>query len=65
MGDAQHIVYTPRSDAAPEAELVALASVYRFILDCRAKKEGGPPTTPKDDIKESSRYVARTNCNAS
>jgi hypothetical protein len=32
------ITYAPRPDATPEAELDALAAVYRFILDCRAKR---------------------------
>jgi hypothetical protein len=32
--------YTPRSDATPEAEISALANVYRFVLDCHAKKRG-------------------------
>ena len=40
------IVYTPRPDATSESEVVALASVYRFLLDCHAKKKGGPVTTP-------------------
>lgn len=42
------IFYATRPGTTPEAELDALASVYRFILDCRAKKEGGPETAPKD-----------------
>ena len=38
------ISYTPRHDASPEAEASALASVYRFVLDCRrAKKEAAEP----------------------
>jgi hypothetical protein len=32
------VLYEPRSDTTPEAELNALANVYRFILDCHAKK---------------------------
>ena len=32
------IVYTPRPDATPESEATALATVYRFILDCYTKK---------------------------
>jgi hypothetical protein len=45
------IVYTPR-DATPEAELDALATVYRFILDCRAKQEDARPGVPDDAAKE-------------
>jgi hypothetical protein len=43
-------------EISPGAELDALAAVYRFILDCRAKKEGGPTTAP-DDAKKESKYV--------
>jgi hypothetical protein len=32
------IAYVQRPDATPEAELNVLANVYRFILDCHAKK---------------------------
>ncbi len=35
------VIYSPRPDATPEAEVSALAGVYRFILEesCYAKKE--------------------------
>jgi hypothetical protein len=36
--DRPRVTYTPRSDATPEGELNMLANVYRFILDCHAKK---------------------------
>ena len=36
--DKPSISYTPRSDAPPEAETYAIANIYRFVLDCRAKK---------------------------
>jgi hypothetical protein len=43
------IVYRPREDATPEAELKALAAVYRFILvDCHAKKMAAHPGNPDD-----------------
>jgi hypothetical protein len=32
------IAYRPRPDAASEAEREALAQVYRFVLDCWAKR---------------------------
>ena len=49
------VVYRPREDATPGAELKALVSIYGFLLDrCRAQKAGGPTTAPKDDVKESS-----------
>ncbi len=61
MSGTPRIVYAPRHDATPEAELYALAGVYRFLLDCRAnraKKEGGPTTAP-DDAKEGSKHDSR------
>jgi hypothetical protein len=44
------IVYTPRpDDATPEAaELNVLANVYRFILDCHAKKMAAEPDSCND-----------------
>ena len=45
---SSHITYTPCPDADPEAELGALASAYRFVLDCRAKKEAAPESRPDD-----------------
>ncbi len=44
------IVYRPHPDTTPESELNTFASVYRFILNCHAKKEGGPATA-LDDAK--------------
>jgi hypothetical protein len=41
--DSPRMTYTPRPDATPEAELNVLASVYRFILDCHAKKMAAEP----------------------
>jgi hypothetical protein len=32
MSDASRIVYTPRPDATQEAELSALAAVFRFLI---------------------------------
>ncbi len=40
------ITYAPRSEATPESELSTLASIYRFILDCHAKKEAAPENRP-------------------
>lgn len=40
------VIYRPRADAKPDAELSALAGVYRLILDSRAKKEGSRPGAP-------------------
>jgi hypothetical protein len=40
---SSRIIDTPRPEATPEAELHALATVYRFILDCHAKKIAPEP----------------------
>jgi hypothetical protein len=51
------ITYAPRPDAAPEAELDVLASIYRFVLDCGERrrgeetKKGTRPGAP-DDAEE-------------
>jgi hypothetical protein len=42
------IIYTSRPDATPEAELNVLAAVYRFILDCHAKKIAAEPDSCND-----------------
>ena len=48
------VVYAPRPDATQEGELNALASVYRFVLDCHAKKNAASVTsTDGDDAKGS------------
>ena len=39
------ISYTPHPDATQEAELDVLASVYRFILNSRAKKNAAGMTS--------------------
>ena len=43
-------VYTPRPDATPEAELSALAAVYKFVLSQTSK--GGPHDLTGDTTKE-------------
>jgi hypothetical protein len=52
MNAPAHIRYAQRPDATPEAELSALAAVYRFVLDCRAKKEAAPESRPDDARKD-------------
>ena len=49
-----HIAYAQRAGITPEAEVAAVASVLRFILECHAKKEAAPESRP-DDEKERSR----------
>ncbi len=46
------ITYVPHPDATQEAELNALASVYRFILNCRAKKNAAVVTSTNGDDAE-------------
>ena len=43
MSDAPHIIYTQRAGTTAETELNALAAVYRFILNCHAKKMAAEP----------------------
>jgi hypothetical protein len=53
MNAPVHIRYAQRPDATPKAELGALASAYRFVLDCRAKKEAATsPVSRPDDARK-------------
>ena len=49
------ITYTPRPNATPGSEAVALAAVYRFILDAAARKKAGVTGTSGDH--ENARYL--------
>jgi hypothetical protein len=49
---SNHIVYTPHPDATLETEAAVLAAVYRFVLDCRARRKGGVLSTARDARKE-------------
>ena len=55
-----HIAYAPRPDATPEAEIATLAAVYRFVLDCHAKKEATRPGSPDDPERRSDEIRAKT-----
>ncbi len=46
------IAYTPRPDATPEAELDALAAVYKFVLFDSQANRGGPHDLTSDSMKE-------------
>jgi hypothetical protein len=46
--DSPRITYTPLPDVTPDAELNVLANVYRFILDCYAKKMAAEPAPEPD-----------------
>jgi hypothetical protein len=54
------VTCTLRHDVTLEGELNALAAVYRYILECHARKaaEPGPGPDGRDDVKESNGYVA-------
>ena len=57
---APRVTYVPRPNSTQEEELNALASVYRLILDCRAKKNAaGVTSTNGDDAKGSQHDRAR------
>lgn len=42
MVDSARLTYTPRPDATLEAELNALANVYRYVLFDSQARRGGP-----------------------
>jgi hypothetical protein len=54
------ISYAPRTDATPEAELSALVNIYRFVLDCQAKKKAGGSDAGEDDAERDLSDSART-----
>ncbi len=56
---AAQVTYTPRPDVTPRTEISALASVYRFVLDCRAKKEATRPGSPEDAERRSDEIGAK------
>ena len=56
---APRVTYVPRPNATQEAQLNALACVYRFIVDCRAKNAAGVTSTDGDDAKGSKHDRAR------
>jgi hypothetical protein len=59
---SDQIVYSPRGDATPEAELSALANIYAFALQKhqerqKAARPGGP-----DDERKVKNALADTHC---
>ena len=46
------VTYVTRPDSVVESEFAALAVCYRYILDCKTKKEAARPGDP-DDGEES------------
>jgi hypothetical protein len=56
MSDAPRLAYCRRPDATSEAEVSALAAVYRLCLESHAKKNAvGVSSTNGDDAKERSK----------
>ena len=51
MGDVQ-LTYTPRPDATPEAELSALAAVYKLVLESKKAAEPAPEPDGRDDYEK-------------
>ena len=50
--DKPSIAYAQRPDVTLEAELSTLVNVYRFVLDCHAKKKAAPESRPHDARKD-------------
>jgi hypothetical protein len=46
------IAYSVRSGTSPEMERSTIANVYRFVLDCHARKEAAPESRPDDARKD-------------
>jgi len=45
------MTYVPRSDATPDAELSALANVYKFVLSKSDASQKGVEPAPKPDSR--------------
>jgi hypothetical protein len=52
MSEAPHVVYRARDFAMPEAELSALAVIYRFVLFDSQASKGGPDVLTKNSTQE-------------
>ncbi len=57
--NSPRVQYVPREDVTPETELSALGNVYRFILDCHAKKNAAGVTSTNGDDAKGSQNVSR------
>jgi hypothetical protein len=45
------ITYAPRPDATPEAEISALAAIYKLCISSHERKEAAPESRPDDRNK--------------
>ena len=52
MSEAPRVVYRARDFAMPEAELSALAVIYRFVLFDSQASKGGPDVLTKNSTQE-------------
>jgi hypothetical protein len=52
MSEAPRVVYRARDFAMPEAELSALAVIYRFVLFDSQAHKGGQDVLTKDSTQE-------------
>jgi hypothetical protein len=50
--DDPAIAYTPRPDVTHEAELSALAAIYKLAISSHARKEAVPENRPEDARKD-------------
>lgn len=50
--DSPRVAYAPHTDATAEGELNALGNIYKFVLDCRAKKKAAPEGRPNNARKD-------------
>ena len=55
---SSRIAYATRSDTTAESEISTLVNVYRYVLNCPAKKEATRTGSP-DDAKGSNNDRAR------
>jgi hypothetical protein len=54
------IVYRPRANTTLEVEASTLANIYRFVLDCHAKKAAPDKSDLKDEKGRSNDSLANT-----
>jgi len=58
--DKPVVAYSERANALPETEIAVLANIYKFVLDCHAKKESAPESRPDDPERRSDEFRAKT-----
>jgi hypothetical protein len=49
--DRPRLVYVPREDATPEAELAALAAVYQFVIECAQRRKAAEVGDDGEDAR--------------